>query len=193
MGDGTNYTMFEADGSMQMVGNATVWDDLRINAGSVDRPGSNDPSFVTYAPTGSGLSTQLLEFQTGDWASFTVQMPHSYKSNSDIYVHLHWTAGSTANQDSTVGWKVDYSWASIGSNFPEMDTAVLTDTVAAGSDIHQMTQDVKITGTDKGISSMLICNVRRTDTGADDTWDETASGSLPMLLEIDFHYEIDIS
>ena len=38
---------------------------------------------------------------------------------------------------------------------------------------------------------MLICNIKRTDTGTDDTWAGTASGSLPMILEIDFHYEID--
>ena len=54
-----------------------------------------------------------------------------------------------------------------------------------------MTPEATITGTDKNISSMLICNIKRTDTGTDDTWAGTASGALPMLLEIDFHFEMD--
>jgi hypothetical protein len=56
---------------------------------------------------------------------------------------------------------------------------------------HQMTPDVAIAGAGKTISSMLLCNIKRTDTGADDTWAGTASGQLPMILEIDFHFEMD--
>ena len=55
----------------------------------------------------------------------------------------------------------------------------------------QMTPEVTITGTDKTISSMLICNVKRTATGTEDTWVGTASGSLPLLLEIDFHFPMN--
>ena len=69
----------------------------------------------------------------------------------------------------------------------------LSDTCYGTNHKHQMTPDVVIDGhtAAKGISSMLICNVRRTDTGGDDTWSGTASGSLPMLLEIDFHIPIN--
>jgi hypothetical protein len=38
---------------------------------------------------------------------------------------------------------------------------------------------------------MLICNLKRTDTGADDTWAGVGAGNLPLLLEIDFHFPID--
>ena len=37
----------------------------------------------------------------------------------------------------------------------------------------------------------LVCNIRRSDTGADDTWVSTTTGQLPLLLEVDFHFEID--
>lgn len=56
---------------------------------------------------------------------------------------------------------------------------------------HQMTEDVTITATDKHISSMLLCNLTRTDTGTDDTWATNTSGNLPLILEVDFHYPID--
>ncbi len=90
-----------------------------------------------------------------------------------------------------MGWKVDYTWANINGTFGAMSTADLSDTCDGVDDKHQMTPEVTITGTDKSISSMLICNIKRTDTGTDDTWGGTASGQLPMILEIDFHFPID--
>jgi hypothetical protein len=56
--------------------------------------------------------------------------------------------------------------------------------------LHEMTPEATITGTGKGISSMLACRIFR-GSDAQDTWVGTASGSLPLLLEVDFHYEID--
>lgn len=171
----------------------SVWDDLRVVPGSFDRPGLSDPTIVAYTPTGSGTGSYLYQFAKNNLASFTVQMPHTYKTGTDIYCHIHWTPGpnGAAESGNTVGWKVDYTWASINSAFGAMATLDLSDACDGTDDKHQMTPEAAITGTGKGISSMLICNVKRTDTGADDTWTGTASGDLPMLLEIDFHFEID--
>jgi hypothetical protein len=92
---------------------------------------------------------------------------------------------------ATVGWKVDYTWANIDGTFGAVGTVDLSDACDGTDDKHQMTPSVAITGTGKNISSMLLCTIKRTDTGTDDTWAGTASGQLPMLLEIDFHYQID--
>ena len=190
---GSDYSEFEADGTLVFNGAATVWDDLRITPGSFDRPGVADPDYVIYYPNGGGLGAYLPEFAKNDFASFTVQIPHSYKAGSNIYVHLHWTPRDRGNEENgkTVGWKVDYSWANIGDTFPDMQTADLSDACDGTDHKHQMTPEVTISGAGKTISSMLICNVRRSDTGADDTWASTSSGQLPLLLEVDFHYEID--
>lgn len=172
-----------------------VWDDLRITPGSFDRPGTSDPAIVAYTPSGSGTVTYLYEFNKNNLASFTVQFPHNYKVGSDIAVHLHWTPGArgTAENGKTVGWKLDYTWANIGAAFGTMTPVDLSDACDGVDHAHQMTPDVTIDGhtAAKGISSMLICNVKRTDTGTDDTWATNTSGNLPMLLEIDFHYQID--
>lgn len=48
---------------------------------------------------------------------------------------------------------------------------------------------VSLHGVGKNIFSMLMCNIRRSDTGTDDTWAGTASGQLPLLLEVDIHHE----
>ena len=189
---GSNYSQFESDGTLAFHGNATVWDDMRVTPAGFDKVGIADPALVSYTPAGS-IATYLYEFQKDDIAYFTVQMPHNYKVGEDIYVHVHWTPGPNGNEENgnTVGWKVDYTWASINGTFGALTTADLSDACDGTDHKHQMTPDVQIAGDSKGISSMLLCNIKRTDTGTDDTWTGTASGALPLLLEVDFHYPID--
>lgn len=176
-----------------LVLNTPVWDDLRITPGSFDRPGGSDPAYVAYTPSGAGTSTYALEFAVGSIASFFCQLPHGYKTGEDIKCHIHWTPGAkgVAENGKFVGWKLDYTWASIGSAFGAMATLDLSDACDGTNHKHQMTSDVTLTGTGKGISSMLICNVKRTDTGADDDWVGNTAGNLPLLLEIDFHFPVD--
>lgn len=192
-GGDTDYSEFESDGTLRFVGNSTVWDDIRVTPAGFDRAGIADPALVSYQPSGSGTATFLYEWQKNDIAYFTIQLPHSYKLGSSLWAHVHWTAGANgvAESGNTVGWKIDYSWANINETFGAMTTIDLSDACDGVNHKHQMTPNVEIIGTNKRVSSMLICNIKRTDTGTDDTWSGTASGSLPLLLEIDFHYEID--
>lgn len=170
-----------------------VYEDMRVVPGSFDRPGVSDPTIVAYDVNAGGVSTYLWEFKKNDVASFTVQVPHSYKQGQDIKCHIHWTPGArgTAENGNTVGWKVEYSWANINGAFGTMASVDLSDACDGTNHKHQMTPDITITGSGKNVSSMLICNVKRTDTGTDDTWASTTSGQLPMLLEIDFHFPVD--
>ena len=170
-----------------------VWDDVRVVPGSFTRPGSSDPTLRTYTPGGAGTATYLYEFAKGDIVTFMVQIPHKYKEGEDISVHLHWTPGDNGAGESGnyVGWKVDYSWANVDGTFGSMATADLSDVCDGTDHKHQMTPEVTITGTGKDISSMLMCNLKRTDTGADDTWAGSGTGNLPMILEVDFHFPID--
>lgn len=192
-GDATNNTQFESDGTIKFNGTATVWDDIRIVPGSFDRPGVSDPAINTYAVGGGGTNSYLYEFAKNDIVSFTVQLPHSYDEGEDIYVHAHWTPGArgAAENGNYVGWKVDYSWANVDGAFGAMATADLSDVCDGTDHKHQMTPDVAITGTSKTLSSMLVCNLKRTDTGTDDTWASAAAGSQPMILEVDFHFPQD--
>jgi len=178
------------------IGDGTeAWDDMRITPGSFDRPGVSDPAYVIYYPNGGGLGVYLPEFAKNNVASFTIQLPHSYKQGEDIYVHVHWTPRDrgVAESGNTVGWKIDYSWANINGTFSDMQTVDLSDACDGTNHKHQMSPDVLLTGigAGKNISSMLICNIRRSDTGTDDTWAGTLSGQLPLLLEVDFHYPLD--
>lgn len=175
------------------LGFGTQYDDIRINPGSFDRPGSADPAIVSVTPGGSGTATYLYEWAKNNLACFTVQLPHSYKLGEEIRVHIHWTPGSRGNEEDTktVGWKIDATWANIDGTFGPMQSFDLSDICDGVDWKHQMTPSGVLAGTDKNISSMLLCNIKRTDTGADDTWAGTASGQLPLLLEVDFHFPMD--
>lgn len=192
LGGTTNGIKIEKGGELHLEGTATVWDDLRVTPGGFDRPGVSDPDLVAYNVNGGGVSTYLYEFAKNDIASFTVQLPHNYAEGQDLKAHVHWTPGARGNEENgaTVGWKIDYSWANIEGNFPTMSTADVSDACDGTDHKHQMTPEVTITGTGKSSSSMLLCNIKRTATGTDDTWASTTSGQLPMILEIDFHYPI---
>lgn len=172
-----------------------VWDDLRILPTAFDFAGGADPTLVAFRPTGAGATTMLYEFAKDDVAYFTVQLPHNYKQGTDIHVHVHWTPGTRGSEETTatVGWKVVYSWANIGSTFPVMVSANLSSACTSTDDAHIMSPSVVIDGhtVPKNISSQLVCHITRTDTGTDDTWASTTSGQLPLLLEVDFHYQID--
>lgn len=177
---------------LQPKGCAAGWDDLRITPGNFDRPGASDPTIKAVTP-GGGTTTYLYEFAVNNIASFTIQLPHSYVEGGDIYVHIHWTPGTRGNEENTktVGWKVDYTWVNINGTFGAMGTADLSDACNGVDWEHNMTPEVKIAGAGKNISSILICNVKRTDTGTDDTWASSTTGELPLLLEIDFHIPVD--
>jgi hypothetical protein len=193
IGGASNYLAIEADGTLELNGDGTAWDDMRVTPGSFDRPGTSDPAYYAYDVNGSGTTIDLTEWAKNDYGTFTVQLPHTYKQGTDIRVHAHWTPGGNgvAESGNYVGWKCIYSWANIDGAFGNPATADLSDVCDGTNHKHQMTPAVALTGTSKNISSMLVCKFIRTDTGADDTWAGAGAGNLPLLLEVDFHFEIN--
>jgi hypothetical protein len=169
---------------------AAVWDDMRIVPGTFDLPGSADPAYVNYQPGGGGQTYRAYEFAQGDVANFTVQLPHNYKQGTAIKPHVHWTPGTRGNEEigRTVGWKLAYSMANVNAAFPASSTATMTDSVTGTDHYHEISPSATITSTAAQVSAMLMCAIKRS---TDDTWAGTSSGQLPLLLEVDFHYQID--
>ena len=196
IGDGTNNTYIESDGSLSYQGSATRWDDLKVPVNSLKIKGTVDEAkwdvFIG--------STALLWFENNKSQDvvFTLQMPHAWKEGSDIFPHVHWTTGKngsgSAPGSDTVEWNLEYSWASVGEVFP--GTTINTKSTVAAPNTgdghvalkeHVITPLGSIAGTFEGVkktlSSMLVCRLYRS---ASDSY-----GGDAGLLEIDFHYEID--
>jgi hypothetical protein len=183
IGDASNYTTIEADGTVEFNGDATVWDDLRIPGSSVQK-GASAPDLGTFLGSGNLLVNRFDGNATTEQIYFTAQLPHSYKQGSDIYPHIHWTP--TDGNAGNVKWQLEYSWQNINGTFSGTTTLTVTDSTDSTAWKHLLAPFSAITGTSKTISSMLVCRLFRDPSDGDDTY-----GSDAALLEIDFHFEID--
>ena len=170
----------------------TVWDDLRIVPGAFQFAGSSDPNLSTWSP-GAGQLFLVYAFNLNDQAFATCQLPHTYKEGTDLLIHLHWTPRDRGVTESgnAVGWKIDYSIANVGGDFPAASTVDLSDTVTGTDDRSEVAGSVSIPGAGIGISAQIMLRIYRTDTGSDDTWVGTGGANSPALLEVDIHHEVD--
>ena len=71
---GGNYFRIEEDGSIQMLGNASMWDDLRFPV-TASKLGINDKPDTDY--TNFGLL--FPQNDTTEYIIIIAQLPHSYK------------------------------------------------------------------------------------------------------------------
>jgi hypothetical protein len=185
--------------SKTLVLDTVIFDDLRVPVTSTTRGGSKDPGFSVFKTDGSGSQGVFLywfDSSLEEELYFTVQIPHSYKLNTTIIPHVHWTPlvtadGTPANQ--AVRWGFEYTWADKGQTFGNT-TIIYTTThspadanVVAGKHYYSALPTLTPTATaGQDISSMLICRIFRDATSLSDTYENDAG-----ILEFDIHYGID--
>jgi hypothetical protein len=190
LGDSTtNYTTFEADGSMEFVGDATVYDDQQM------------PLISTTKQNPSGKIIENKEEQTldfkdsateSDYAIASIQMSHKWKLGTDISPHLHWTQTASGNPN----WMVQYRWQRNGQAKTTAWTDLLMNvpifTYVSGS-LDQISNGADITPpTDYSISDIVQFRIIR-DTDNDSglfSGTDPVSGDVSSL-SFDFHYEIN--
>jgi hypothetical protein len=162
-----------------------VYDDLFIPVNSVKVPASNNPDWVAFkGGLVLGFGDQAVEGNE-EIVYFSVQVPHNWKEGTDITPHVHWAVASTTI--ANVVWKLTYSWASINGTFPSETTIIKTGSADGTNSKHNISIFDTIAGSGKTLSSMLVCSLKRNSSNAADT----LTGEDALLLEIDFHYQID--
>lgn len=175
-------THFEADGTMVMTGAATTFEDLRID-GTSFRVGASAISLVNSPAFEGDSAIHYPEYAEGDVAYFGIQMPHAWKSGTDVMPHVHFTPTTSAagSAEFTLGCYC----ADIGGVMGAKKTVTMTDTWGANSEWdHKVawgTTDMSMTGL--GLSACCRCSLLRVD----------LAGSNPAvaLLYFDLHYEMD--
>ena len=195
VGGATHHTEFEADGTLHMVGDATVWEDMRVPVTATNRGGSKDPTFSVFKDNGGGSQGVFL-----DWFSasseqelyFACQFSHAYKLGSTIYPHVHWVPAASGT-NKHVSWGLEYTWVDTGATYG--NTAIIYGDTPSDGTVNlvagrsYLTNLTAIVGSGiSGVSSMLVGRVFRDATGAGGTDDLAATAGL---MEIDFHYEVD--
>jgi hypothetical protein len=187
------YLKLWSNEALELLGDATVWDDVRCPAGSAG-PAASNPPFNVFRTNGAG-SVGVRAFEFGDPGVeddlyWDVQWPHLIKLGtvavpSLVFPHLHWSPAD-ANAGN-VGWGIEYTEANIGEAFPLTSLPAPVATAAAGVAFqHQITSYASVSKNNRGISGMFKCRTYRTNAGGIDTY-----ASSVWVHEFDVHVEID--
>jgi hypothetical protein len=162
------------------------WDDLRINASSTQAPASNPADWEQIGT--SGLYLPRFTDNQDEVLYFEIQLPHDWKRESDILLHVHWVPDTT--DAGQVNWIVYYQLVTIngaynGSASSDSGTDLYDD--GDGTQYkHQVTGNHTITTTGIKESAVLVGKIVRLHSGGGDDY----NGS-PYMASIDLHYQRD--
>lgn len=185
----------EADGTLVFENSATVYDDLMVYPDATSRGGSNPPVWgsTAFKKNGSsqGVFLWMFSASTEQELYFTVQLPHSYKVGSTLFPHVHWTTATGTPTTTNVTWGLEYSAIAIGGSFSTTSTLTSNTLISAvgtptGTGQHLITSLGTISGTNLGISAVLVCRIYRATGDSNDTF-----GNEVGFLGFDIHYEKD--
>ncbi len=195
IGDGTNQTSIEADGTLTLQGNATVFNDLQVPVFSTSNGGTKPPTIARMITNGSGsqgVFTYFFDKSNEQELYFLVQMPHDWKEGSTIFPHVHWTANTSVGT-TKVRWGLEYTWVNVTETLGNTTIIYGEDPIAPVGTVtaykHAITELAVGTGiiaTGKTLSSFIMCRIFRDANAGSDNYDNSAA-----LLGIDFHMEID--
>lgn len=190
MGDFGNghYLEVKKDGTLRLNGNATAWEDTQVPPMNI-KVGATAPSFTSGFGGDANLSLYYFAGSVSeDQCWFSVQMPHKWKLGSTVYPHVHWspTTDVAAGSDTTV-WELSYSWASINGTYSTGTTITCKGVGGANAQWdHKIASFAGVSGTGKGLSSVLVCRLRRLSANASDVYTAAAA-----FLGFDVHFEVD--
>jgi len=186
--DTGSYLEVEADGTLQLYGDATAWDDLRVNGTNLKAVGASVPTWTAFRNNGAGSTgTYSWAFGVTKLAEvhFCVQFPHSW-AGTTVHPHVHFSP-STAVVGG-VYFAIEYTWANIDETFPttsSVDSKTYTSGTAYSHQIAEFSP-ISPSASQDGISSMLIGRFYRDPGNVHDVY-----ASNVFVHEIDFHFEID--
>jgi len=177
-----DYTEIEADGTIHMVGDATVWDDVNFIALGLT-PGASAPGTTTLAATSILVATFAGTGVTVQAAHGGEEIPHGYKEGTDIIPHVHWMP--TTADAGNVKWYLEY-WIRRGTGTITTGTAPGVG-AATGTAWDEVRTDLTaISGTNITIGCQCAFRLYRDPADAADTYAAAAAA-----LTVGVHYEID--
>ena len=174
----TNAVELTKTYGVRLLDTTTVFNDLMFPF-SVGQQGNNnyppfnkDSLYFSFSVDSVGVDAQYMYF--------IIQLPHDWKQGSTIYPHVHYKYESGVG---TATFKMKYKWYSIGATTKiGWNWYTMNQTTGTTDKTHVMAYGSGISGSGKGISSILICQV----------YLASATGTPPVnAWQFDIHYEID--
>ena len=189
MGAGSDYIQVDDQGRLSASGNATWFDDLRVELtvrGSVKAPSYTNLIGGIYAyEFDDAILAQEKE------VNFKMQLPHGWKTASTVHMHIHWVAKSTTSAGQKVRWGLEYVTANINGVLTTHDIIYATDPVNPPSttptaNTHYLTEFADISMAGAGLSNFILGRIFRNSSDAADTYTDSA-----YALGVDAHVEFD--
>jgi hypothetical protein len=186
LGDSTNNTTIETDGTIKFNGSATVFDDIACSISSARVTGAA----LLAMPNGF----YAYRFNTNQSVEFDAQeVSHAYKEGSSIEFHIHWVTGVSDASDRYVKWQIEYSYTTgpaIAAPFPIYSDTV---TISAETTVPANTDDMSEITTSIGtlldanmkMGGRILAKVTRIAASS------TAPSSGPFLTQFGIHVEKD--
>jgi len=183
LGTTTDYTEFQADGSMLMVGKASVW--TAIDAGLIPPHGTSATPAVIKFNGDSTLDCYAFSGTnpTPDVYSSMVEMPRGYKDGSVVHLHIQWFPTTTDIGDVKLQLRyVIYNRTTIPG--PAQTLAIVQTTPGVAWQEQVMEFDIPATGMTLG--ARLVYYLFRDATDPQDTYAFNVA-----ITGIGIHTEID--
>lgn len=190
-GTSTDYTEFEADGTLKMNGSATVWNDWNLSRDFTATAGAGVPTRNTLV--GNIVKDQ---FAVNDALQYmSTELLHDWKEGSDMQIHIHWATGGL--NDTTVRgvkWEVEYTVCNpLESGVsPTVFTAAATQSLevsipAAQPDrTHRVSTIYTIPGSTLKIGAQLLMRLKRIASVTN-----PAPAADPFVISFGVHFEAD--
>lgn len=182
IGNVTNNSTIESDGSLTFNGTATTWDDMLFPFTKAENQNVVfDNTTVTLTLPSRDATKEIY---------IIAQMPHGWKEGSP---HLHWQQGfANPTPPDYINYRMLYKWTNASGTISGSWTTINTTDVGgtpyvktyASGNMHQISSFPGIDGTGKTISSILQIKIYRYDPTTN------TSSNIPGL-QFDIHYEKD--
>lgn len=184
IGDGgtTDYSEFEADGTLKFKEAATVWQDVQFSLSTAKVPAANFPAWAAF-----GANTNKFTFGEGDYVDLEAnEISHSYKEGSDMTWHVHIYNNGLDVTSRTVNYQLDFGITNVNGVYSESSQALEVTIPANTPDKTHLIYDLYVvTGTniDHG-SDITVRFSRIANVGTDPSGD-------PFVSMVGLHIEND--
>jgi hypothetical protein len=190
-GGATNYSDFEADGTIEFNGNATVWKDINLGSAMLSKPSSSQPDTDEFKDeAGSDTGIETYAFAPGEKVSGTFEIQHDYKTGSDITFHVHWQGIAAPTGTDKVKWQLIYTFSRDGETLDATTTItgesdIDTQYDSIRTDLTTITGSTAVNGGNLEIGDQMLFQLSRIAASADEY------GGDALLETAGIHYEVD--
>ena len=183
LGAVANYSKFEADGTLEFNGDATVWTDIFFSISRARIPTSSAPTWAVFT-----TNIKKYTFAVNDYVYVgSSELAHTYKEGSNLYPHIHIYTNGVDVTDRTVKYKSNNIMCGVGAAAVEANFEKQFTIPANTPDkTHLLLQFDAVSGVGKTIGGDICARFSRVveDTG-------TAPSNDPFVSQLGIHIEQD--